>query len=80
MLDERGHSSTRQQDARHQFEVFMSRDHLGSRGDTGSKVATRLALLLCTDEEVHDLAEFWLTAAGMRVTSASSRRTRGGGC
>jgi DNA-binding response OmpR family regulator len=50
----------------------MSRDHPGSRGDTGSKVATRLALLLCTDEEVHDLAEFWLTAAGIRVISASS--------
>jgi DNA-binding response OmpR family regulator len=43
----------------------------GTSLDTGSKVAGRLVLLLCTDEEVHDLAESWLTAAGMRVISAS---------
>jgi DNA-binding response OmpR family regulator len=44
----------------------------GTTVDTGSKFGTRLALLLCTDEEVHDLAESWLTAAGMDVISASS--------
>ena len=33
-------------------------------------VATRLALLLCADEEVHDLANSWLRAAGIRVLSA----------
>jgi DNA-binding NtrC family response regulator len=44
----------------------------GPTVDTGSKVGTRLALLLCTDGEVHDLAESWLTAAGMDVVSASS--------
>jgi DNA-binding response OmpR family regulator len=49
----------------------MSQDRAATV-DMGSKVATRLALLLCTDEEVHGLAEFWLTSAGMRVTSASS--------
>jgi DNA-binding response OmpR family regulator len=38
----------------------------------GSKVGTRRALLVCTDEEVHDLAESWLTAAGMGVISAST--------
>lgn len=36
------------------------------------KVATRLALLLCTNEEVHDLANSWLTAAGTRVVSVST--------
>jgi DNA-binding response OmpR family regulator len=40
--------------------------------DVASKIATRLALLLCTDGEVHDLAECWLAAAGMHVISASS--------
>ena len=44
----------------------------GTTVDARSKVATRLALLLCTDEEVHDLAESWLTAAGMRVISVST--------
>jgi DNA-binding response OmpR family regulator len=43
----------------------------GTTLDTGFKVARRLVLLLCSDEEVHDLAESWLTAAGMRVISAS---------
>lgn len=38
----------------------------------GSEVATRIALLLCTDEEVHDLADSWLTAAGMHVISVST--------
>jgi DNA-binding response OmpR family regulator len=28
------------------------------------------ALLLCGDEEIHDLAEHWLTTAGMRVVTA----------
>ena len=44
----------------------------GTTVDTVSKVATRLARLLCADEEVHDLAESWLTAAGMRVISVST--------
>ena len=35
-----------------------------------SKATTHLALLLCADEEVHDLANSWLTAAGIRVLSA----------
>ena len=37
-----------------------------------SEVATRHALLLCADEEVHDLANSWLTTAGMRVISVST--------
>lgn len=40
--------------------------------DAKSNVATRLALLLCTEDEVHDLADSWLTEAGMRVISAST--------
>jgi DNA-binding response OmpR family regulator len=40
--------------------------------DPGSEIATRLALLLCTDEEIHDLADSWLTASGMRVISVST--------
>ena len=55
----------------HKYEVLMNQGP-GTSLDTGSKVARRLVLLLCTDEEVHDLAESWLTAAGMRVISASS--------
>ena len=38
----------------------------------GSRRPTRLALLFCADEEVHDLAESWLTSAGMHVSSAST--------
>ena len=32
----------------------------------------RLAVLLCGDQEVHDLAECWLTAARMAVISTSA--------
>jgi DNA-binding response OmpR family regulator len=34
------------------------------------KAATRLALLFCADEEVHDLANSWLRLAGIQVLSA----------
>lgn len=34
------------------------------------KAATRRALLFCADEEVHDLANSWLRAAGIQVLSA----------
>ena len=33
-------------------------------------MASRLALLLCADEEVHDLAASWLGEGGMRAISA----------
>jgi DNA-binding response OmpR family regulator len=33
-------------------------------------MAARVALLLCNDEEVHDLAGTWLTRAGLNVISA----------
>ena len=47
----------------------MAQDLAGrvSREPNGSP---RLALLLCADEEVRDLAGFWLTGAGLRVISA----------
>jgi DNA-binding response OmpR family regulator len=49
----------------------MTQDR-GLKVAPGSKIATRLALLLCTNEEVHDLADSWLAAAGMRVISVST--------
>jgi DNA-binding NtrC family response regulator len=49
----------------------MSKDP-GTTVDVGLRAATRLVLLLCTDEEVHDLAESWLAGAGMHVISTSS--------
>jgi DNA-binding response OmpR family regulator len=44
----------------------------GLRLDAGSRFDTCLAVLFCADEEVHDLAQSWLTVAGIRVTSASA--------
>jgi DNA-binding NtrC family response regulator len=35
---------------------------------------SRVALLLCKDEEVHDLAECWLRTAGLNVISALDER------
>ena len=55
----------------YKYEAFMTQDTATIVGP-GSNVATRLALLLCTDAEVHDLADSWLTAAGMRVISVST--------
>ena len=38
----------------------------------GLMIGPRLALLLCADQEVHDLAESWLTEAGLGVVSTST--------
>jgi len=35
-------------------------------------IEPRLALVLCADQEVHDLAESWLTEAGFSVVSTST--------
>lgn len=48
----------------------MTKDQ-ARRVEPGRKVATRRALMLCADEEIHDLVAFWLTAAGIQVSSAS---------
>ena len=40
--------------------------------DARPETAGRLALLLCTDEEVHDLASSWLLEGGMSAISASA--------
>ena len=45
---------------------------LRSTVDAESQSATGVALLLCMDAEVHDLADAWLRMAGIRVISASS--------
>jgi DNA-binding response OmpR family regulator len=45
------------------------------RVEPGLKVATRHALMLCADEEIHDLVEHWLTAAGIHASSASDPKS-----
>jgi hypothetical protein len=40
--------------------------------DAGPETAGRLALLICADEENHDLAVSWLTERGMSAISAAA--------
>ena len=44
----------------------------GTTADPASALASHVALLLCADQEVHDLVDSWLTNAGATVISISS--------